>query len=120
MWHSNSAGVATLLFEVKGLSYGLANPVAGRVMVVHDSTGGRVACGVLKSIPGEVVTIGAYPGSPPSSGARGTLVVYPNTAGVAVLGTLAGLSPSLTASLSINKGYSVRVKIPNPMNAPPS
>ena len=107
MWHSNVAGVAPLLFEVKGLSYGLANPVAGRVMVVHDSTGARVACGAIKSIPGEVVTLGAYPGSPPSSGARGTLVVYPNTLGVAVLGTLAGLSPSLTATLSINTGYSV-------------
>ena len=107
MWHANSAGVATLSFPVEGLSYGQANPVAGRVMVVHDSTGVKVACGVLTSTPGELVTVGAYPGSPPGAGARGTLLVYPNTNGVAIVGTLAGLTPSVTTTLTINSGSSV-------------
>ena len=37
-------------------------PVAYRVVVVHDSGGNRVACGVLLPTSGEVVSLSKYPG----------------------------------------------------------
>ena len=107
-WHSNGAGVATLSFKMAGFSYNAVNGVVGRTMVVHDSSGNRVACGNITSTPSEVVTIKAFPGVAKSVGAVGTLIVVPTTTGVSIVGNLAGLDPSSSGTLSVNSGFSVR------------
>merc|ERR1719384_1981706 len=46
---------------VTGLS---SNSILGHVMVVHDSTGGRIACGVIQSTPSvDAAEFTPYPGS---------------------------------------------------------
>ena len=68
------------------------HPVLGRAVVVHDSAGARVGCGLIEPSFGEVVTIGTYPGAA-SNISTGILVVSTTNAGELTFnGTLAGLS----------------------------
>ena len=100
-------GVATVSFSVDGFSMSMMNPVAGRVVVVHDSTGARVGCGVLMSTVGEVVTLGSYPGYTGSLAPKGTFVVEPTTDGISIKGTAGGLEASVSGGLHIHSGYTV-------------
>ena len=55
MWYSDSMGSSNVKFTVPMFSLTGMNPVANRAVVVHDSSGNRIACGVLMSTVGEVV-----------------------------------------------------------------
>ena len=55
---TDAAGGASVDLSLSGFSLGETNPVAGRVVVVHDASGSRIACGVLESTAGEIVQLG--------------------------------------------------------------
>ena len=61
---SDSSGASSTVVTMEtGFSVGSdALRVAGRTVVVHDSSGARVACGVIEPTLGSFVTLGAYPG----------------------------------------------------------
>jgi hypothetical protein len=71
-------------------------------VVVHDSSGTRVACGVLESTPGEVVQLGPYPGYVGMYGnVTGTVVVAPAENGGISLTGAALLDKKLAAFRSL-------------------
>ena len=108
VWVSNENGVAQVRFSVDGFSLTATNPVANRALVVHDSSGARVACGVLTSTHGEVVHVNGYPGSGGSlyANTTGTLVVSNLKEGVMVRGTLGNTMANGTGMLQVKEGYS--------------
>jgi len=110
VWVSNERGVAEVRFSVDGFSLTATNPVANRAVVVHDSSGTRVGCGVLASTPGEVVQVAGYPDSSVDSSAyantTGTLVVSNLKEGVMVRGTLGNTKANSTGVLQLKAGYS--------------
>jgi hypothetical protein len=105
--------VAAVQFSVNGFSLSAANPVANRVVVVHDSSGVRVACGVLESTPGLVVQLAPHDNALADAvlprNASGLLVVGNTQAGVYVVGTLANLQPNSTGALYVHEGCSCAV-----------
>ena len=52
---SDENGVATVSFSVDDFSLGGSNPVAGRAIVVHDSTD-RIACGLIEPSTGKTMS----------------------------------------------------------------
>ena len=52
---SDENGVASVSFSVDDFSLGGSNPVAGRVIVVHDSTD-KIACGIIEPSTGKTAT----------------------------------------------------------------
>ena len=106
-YSTDGNGVSSFSFSVKGFSLSDTNPVAGRVVVVHDSTGARVGCGVLMSTVGDVVTLGSYPGYTGSLAPKGTFVVEPTTDGISIKGTVGGLEASASGGMHIHSGYTV-------------
>jgi Cu/Zn superoxide dismutase len=106
-YESNADGLAGVNFKVDSFSLAGTNPVAGRVVVVHDSSGTRVACGVLESTVGEVVTFGKYPDSSTSYDVSGTLLVEPYIMGIELTGTLGGLESNAVGGIHIHSGYTV-------------
>ena len=55
---TDEAGGASVYLALSSFSLGGTNPVAGRVVVMHNGDGDRIACGVLESTPGEIVQLG--------------------------------------------------------------
>ena len=107
MYSTEGDGMATVSFSVDGFTLSGPNPVAGRVVVVHDSNGVRVGCGVLKSTVGEVATIGTYPGYSGTLGVKGTVVVEPAAEGISITGTVGGLEAGAAGGLHVHSGFTV-------------
>lgn len=65
---ADSKGVAFIDKQIRGFSLTGSAPTLGRTIVVHDSSGVRVACGIIEPLHGETVDVGVYPGTsvPPS------------------------------------------------------
>ena len=65
---ADSNGVAFIDKQIRGFSLTASTPTLGRTIVVHDSSGVRVACGIIEPLHGETVDVGVYPGAsvPPS------------------------------------------------------
>ena len=108
-YDSNGDGVATVAFDVAQFTLTDGWPVAGRTVVVHDSSGTRIACGVLESTAGEVSSIGTYPGSSTGYSVLGTALVQPSAKGIEIKGTVGGLESSTSGGFHIHSGYSVDV-----------
>ena len=113
MWASNANGAASVSFPMAHFAVGNGDDeqnVANRAVVVHDSSGARVACGVLASTPGEVLQVAGYPGYAGAyADMTGTLVVS-NLAqgdGVSFVGTLANLEASTSGGLHVHQGLTV-------------
>ena len=105
MWYSDSMGSSNVKFTVPMFSLTGMNPVANRAVVVHDSSGNRIACGVLMSTVGEVVELGPYPGNTDNTNMTGTLVVTQSMAGVSIMGTVTHVEASCTnCGLHIHTG----------------
>ena len=105
VWSSDSMGSSTVDFTTPSFSLTGVDPVANRVVVVHDSSGNRIACGVLLSTVGEVVTLGSYPGNAANTDTAGTLVVTQGSAGVSIMGTVTNVEASCTScGLHIHTG----------------
>mmetsp|Transcript_2627 Transcript_2627/g.5360 ORF Transcript_2627/g.5360 Transcript_2627/m.5360 type:complete len:263 (+) Transcript_2627:721-1509(+) len=99
-------GSSTVDFTTPSFSLTGVNPVANRAVVVHDSSGNRIVCGVLLSTVGEVVTLGPYPGNAANTDTAGTLVVTQGSAGVSIMGTVTNVEASCTScGLQIHTGY---------------
>lgn len=60
---ADSKGVAFLDKQIRGFSLTGSTPTLGRTIVVHDSSGVRVACGIVEPLHGETVDVGVYPGT---------------------------------------------------------
>ena len=60
---SDASGTATVALEMSDFSLSGDNPVAGRAVVVHLSSGERAGCGLIQATSGEIVSVGEYPGS---------------------------------------------------------
>ena len=104
-YDSDTTGVATVSLQVEDFSLGGTNPVAGRTIVVHDSSGIRIGCGVLQTTAGEIVSVGAYPASSTDYTVTGTLVVTnflsSKKNGIKIEGTLGGLEASKDGGIHI-------------------
>lgn len=102
---SDDTGSASVSFFMPSFSLSGDNPVAGRAVVVHASNGDRIACGLLMSTVGEVVTLVAYPGNAANNDTIGTLVVTQNSTGVSIMGTVANVETNCTdCGLHIHTG----------------
>jgi Cu/Zn superoxide dismutase len=109
MWSSDSMGSSTVDFTTPSFSLTGVNPVANRAVVVHDSSGNRIACGMLMPTVGEVVTLGPYPGNTANTDTTGTLVVTQGSAGVSIMGTVTHVEASCTnCGLHIHTGTVLR------------
>ena len=108
-YDSDTTGVATVSLQVEDFSLGGTNPVAGRTIVVHDSSGIRIGCGVLQTTAGEIVSVGAYPASSTDYTVTGTLVVTNFLSnkknGIKIEGTLGGLEASKDGGIHIHSGF---------------
>lgn len=88
---TTSAGAATFSFSVLTE----AKSIAGKVFVVHNNAGGRVACGVLAEQTNvETANLAALD----SSGVTGTVTIYTTSTGVFGAGHANGLELSLADS----------------------
>lgn len=99
-------------------SAGLTLPgVLGKVVILHDSTYAKVACGVIRIPPQPVprlaevpdmavAVIGTYPGS--TGTPKGTLTITPNNgpAGFQIVASLSGLPPSSSGGMHVHVGTS--------------
>jgi hypothetical protein len=108
-YSTNGVGVSNVAFSVDDFSVSGTNPVRGRVMVVHDSSGAGVACAVLASTAGEVVSLNTYPGYSGMYQVAGTVHVKPTFYGVSITGTIGNLETSTSGGIHIHDGYSVAV-----------
>ena len=106
-YSSNDKGIVSLDLSVAGFTLGGSAPVNGRTVVVHDSSGARIACGVLTPIAGEVVSLGAYPGysGDYASSIVGTITVSETSTGIKIEGHIGGTEPSVTAGVHVHSGY---------------
>ena len=108
-YSANEKGLAEVHLSVVEFSLGGDYPVSGRVVVIHDASGNRAACGPLVSTAGEIVSLASYPGY---SGAAeylnvtGTLVVSENEEGfgVTITGTVGGLESNAQGGIHIHVG----------------
>ena len=82
------------------------NPVAGRVLVVSDSSKVKLGCGVITPTKAQLVSLGDYPGYTGGREVRGLLAVEDAEGGLRTHGTIVGLEPSQTGGWHIHSGYS--------------
>lgn len=103
---ADSRGVASIYAVVPGFSLGGAMPVAGRAIVVHNSFGSRVGCGLITPVyGGKTVSLGTYPEYAGGSSVRGLLVFGGATQGpLSVHGVLTGLPTSSTGGWHVHAG----------------
>jgi len=106
---SSSCGYATIDISLAGFSLNGSNAVSGRAFVVHDSSGARVACGLIQVRPALFVDVAQYAGL--STGIAGTMAVvqHSNDPSVQLVGTLTGLAPNSSAATGVanSDGYHV-------------
>ena len=101
-YDSDTTGVATVSLQVEDFSLGGTNPVAGRTIVVHDSSGNRIGCGVLESTAGEVVSLTSYPDYSGSyKDVVGTFLVTQLDESIKIEGTLGSTEPDATAGSGV-------------------
>ena len=102
----DASGVAEVALTMSGATLYEANPVAGRVLVVSDSSNVKLGCGVITPTKAELVSLGDYPGYTGGREVRGLLAVEDAEGGLRTHGTIVGLEPSLTGGWHIHSGYS--------------
>jgi len=103
---SDREGVAKLVAAVPGFSLRGPMPILGRTLVVHNSLGERVACGVIEPANGMSVALTPYPGyrGDPIEGVMVVTQASAGIPGVTMSGTLAGLPSSSTGGYHIHTG----------------
>jgi Cu/Zn superoxide dismutase len=108
-WSSSSTGAASpeIMMSATTLT---KNPftMSGKVVVVHDSTGARVACGQLVPQTGFTAKMSAYPGA--TNDVDGTVYVSPSTTvlnAILIRAVMINLEPNVanTAGWHIHSGY---------------
>ena len=106
-WASDENGVAEVSFDIGGFTLHDVMAVAGRTIVIHDSTGAKKGCGVITPTKAELVSLGDYPGyGGDQPKVRGLLAVEDAEDGLRTHGTIVGLEPSRTGGWHIHSGYS--------------
>ena len=112
-YSSNPLGIAEISKTVTAFSLVGVNPVSGRAVVVHDSSGARVGCGLIKPFLGELVDVATYPGV--TNTIKGLLGVStsPTTGALSFTGTLTGLQASSTGGWHVHSGYSCSTSTAN-------
>ena len=111
---SDANGVASVYLELDDFSLGGTNPVAGRTIVVHDSSGNRIGCGVLESTAGEVVSLTSYPDYSGSyKDVVGTFLVTQLDESIKIEGTLGSTEPDATAGIHIHSGFTCDKTVDN-------
>jgi len=104
---ANNEGVAKLGHLVGAFSLERVMPTLGRAIVVHNSFGDRVACGLIQPLHGRSVTLDRYPGTN-GQGYEGTLVISSSSGASPSLsfrGTLSGLPRESSGGWHIHSGH---------------
>lgn len=112
---ADANGVAKIHARVKDFTLGgnmhFAG-VLGRAIVFHEGTA-RVGCGIIESVNGEAVSLGAYPSYTGTNQVGGLVVVQSNQPrGVGIYGTLVGLATQETGGWHIHTGYTCATATP--------
>ena len=111
-YSADGSGLAVIDVSVPDFTMapGGVRTVTGRTVVVHDSGGTRVACGVITPYAvghADVVSIGAYPGYTGATKAVGILLEKPTgRVGMHFSGIFAGLQPSVSGGWHVHTGAS--------------
>eukprot|EP00413_Alexandrium_margalefii_P019761 CAMPEP_0204533988 /NCGR_PEP_ID=MMETSP0661-20131031/12612_1 /ASSEMBLY_ACC=CAM_ASM_000606 /TAXON_ID=109239 /ORGANISM="Alexandrium margalefi, Strain AMGDE01CS-322" /LENGTH=852 /DNA_ID=CAMNT_0051540413 /DNA_START=76 /DNA_END=2634 /DNA_ORIENTATION=- len=103
---SDANGVAEIDLTLALFSPWNDYPVAGRALVIHNTAGTRVGCGLLEFTPGQVAHMGTYPEFTGSEQVKGVIVTTQTASGILMTGTLSGLPASTTAGFHIHTGNS--------------
>ena len=106
-YKSDANKVAHIHTSVKGFSLNNPNvqPVLGRAIVIHNSAGQRVGCGLIEPLNGEVVTFSQYPNYAGTSKVMGLLAMQSLTGGaLSVKGTLSGLAANANGGWHVHTG----------------
>lgn len=106
-YSANENGLAEVDLSVVEFSLGGDYPVSGRVVVIHDKSGDRVACGPLVSTAGEIVSLASYPDyTGHYTNVTGTLVVSENEDGfgITITGSVGGLESNVKGGIHIHTG----------------
>ena len=103
---ADSTGAATIGAAIPGFDLTGRMPVLGRALVIHNSFGDRVGCGLITPrFNGAVAALSPYPAYSGSSTVKGMLVLGGGaTGGLNVLGSVSGLAPSTTGGWHVHSG----------------
>eukprot|EP00413_Alexandrium_margalefii_P049831 CAMPEP_0204608056 /NCGR_PEP_ID=MMETSP0661-20131031/60081_1 /ASSEMBLY_ACC=CAM_ASM_000606 /TAXON_ID=109239 /ORGANISM="Alexandrium margalefi, Strain AMGDE01CS-322" /LENGTH=882 /DNA_ID=CAMNT_0051619527 /DNA_START=60 /DNA_END=2708 /DNA_ORIENTATION=+ len=104
-YSSDANGAAYVDLSLADFSLWGDKPVGGRAVVVHNSAGARVGCGLLQFTTGQIAIMGTYPGFSGTEAVKGVIVTTQTRAGITLTGTLIGLPASSTGGYHIHSGY---------------
>jgi len=99
---------------ISGYSVGIGHTLAdvvGRAIVVHDHTGGRVACGIVEARPTATANMGSYPGYSGDLQFSGFVAVKSSGDDLLLSWTLRGLEAQLCASPPAGVGNACGIHI---------
>jgi Cu/Zn superoxide dismutase len=107
VWTSDAADEASVDLDYTGFTTCSGScHVNGRAVVVHASTGQRIACGVLQPACVMTAVLDTYPGYTGSISVAGTVTVMKTAKGIKLSSALSGLEDSATGGIHIHSGTS--------------
>ena len=104
-YETDTLGVAHISLAIDSFSLQDVMAVAGRAIVVHNSTGFRVGCGLIEPTAAKLVDMGEYPDYPGALTPRGLLAVKDTAEGINIRGSLTGLEMLATGGFHVHSGF---------------